>query len=303
MSIAVIIPAYNAAKYIAETLQSVLNQTLAPTEVIVVDDGSNDETAEIAESYIPRVKVFRIPNGRQSIARNYGVNRATSEWIAFVDADDLWVPNKLELQMNELARHPEADLCYTSMTWMMQEGNTAKLGKEHTFIPASEIRDSLLRDVSFLPSTVIIRRRTFLEVGGFDPLIIYGNEDHDLWLRLRKINKMFVACPEPLMLYRRHATNTSRNVSWFQECMALFKRRVYPELSHLTRRLRFNSYRSDHEADVAYTLRIQGDRRCLGYMILSLFHRPFHEPVRYKVCAHMLYSQMRTIGSNRQTHE
>jgi glycosyltransferase involved in cell wall biosynthesis len=293
MSISVVIPAYNAAKYLAETLRSVLGQTFAPAEVIVVDDGSKDGTADIAEMFAPEVKVFRVRNGKQSTARNFGVNRATSEWIAFIDADDLWVPNKLELQMKELARDPTADLCYTGMMWMTQKGDIAVLDKEHTFIPADSIREALLRDVSFLPSTVVIRRSTFLRVGGFDPLIIYGNEDHDLWLRLRSENLVFAACPEPLMHYRRHPTNTSRGLPWFEECMTLFRRRVYPELPLLTRKFRFNSYLSDHEADLAYTLRTLGDERCLKYMVSSLLHRPFYEPLRYKVCAHMLYSRMR----------
>src|ERR1035441_5323830 len=109
MSISVVIPAYNRSRFIAETLESVLAQTLQPDEVLVVDDGSTDDTAAIAESFVPRVRVFRRSNQKQAAARNFGVMQATSEWIAFNDADDLWDPNKLELQMEELARHPEAD--------------------------------------------------------------------------------------------------------------------------------------------------------------------------------------------------
>jgi glycosyltransferase involved in cell wall biosynthesis len=99
MSISVVIPAYNAAQFIRETLDSVLNQTLPADEVLVIDDGSTDETASIAESYGSAVRVFRRPNLKQSVSRNFGVQEAKSEWIAFNDADDIWESNKLERQM------------------------------------------------------------------------------------------------------------------------------------------------------------------------------------------------------------
>jgi glycosyltransferase involved in cell wall biosynthesis len=89
MSISVVIPAYNASRFIAATLESVLGQTLPADEIVVVDDGSTDDTAAIAESFGPPVRVFRRPNSRQGASRNFGVKQTSSEWIAFTDADDL----------------------------------------------------------------------------------------------------------------------------------------------------------------------------------------------------------------------
>src|ERR1035437_8266655 len=93
MSISVVIPAYNASRFIAATLQSVWGQTVPADEIVVVDDGSTDDTAAIAESFGPPVRAYRRPNSRQGASRNFGVKQTSSEWIAFTDADDLWEPN------------------------------------------------------------------------------------------------------------------------------------------------------------------------------------------------------------------
>ncbi len=98
-TVSVVIPCYNGAKFIRETLDSVLAQTVAPIEVLVVDDGSTDDSAAIAESYALPVRVIRQTNQGESVARNHGIDEARGDWIAFVDADDVWTPNKLERQL------------------------------------------------------------------------------------------------------------------------------------------------------------------------------------------------------------
>jgi len=125
VSISVVIPAYNASLFIAETLRSVLAETYPFNDFFFIDTASTENTADIAESFGASVRVFRQPNARQAAARNFGVSQATSEWIAFLDADDLWLPHKIERQLAELARNPHADLCYTGRTWLVQQGSTA----------------------------------------------------------------------------------------------------------------------------------------------------------------------------------
>ena len=120
MSISVVIPAYNASKHIAETLGSVLRQSFPADEVLVIDDGSTDDTGAIAARFGAPVRVIRTPNSKLPAARNLGVREAKSEWIALIDSDDLWEENKLERQMQELTRHPEADLCYTGRILLME---------------------------------------------------------------------------------------------------------------------------------------------------------------------------------------
>src|ERR1035437_9648809 len=101
MSISVVIPAYNASRFIAATLESVLSQSLPADEILVVDDGSTDNTVAIAAWFPPPVRVLSIPNSKAGAARNFGVSQAQTEWVAFLDADDLWEENKLERQMEE----------------------------------------------------------------------------------------------------------------------------------------------------------------------------------------------------------
>ena len=113
-SIDVIIPAYNASKYIAETIESVLAQTLLPNKIIIVDDGSTDDTVEIVEKfYFDLIEVISIPNGGVSQARNVGIHASNADYIAFLDADDLWEPEKLSAQAQALELHPHKKAVYS----------------------------------------------------------------------------------------------------------------------------------------------------------------------------------------------
>ncbi|MGD0730480.1 MAG: glycosyltransferase family A protein [Terracidiphilus sp.] len=292
MSISVVIPTYNGSHFIAETLESVFAQTIHPDEVLVIDDGSTDDTAAIAESFTPQVSVFRRSNQRQAAARNFGAQQATSEWIAFIDHDDLWEPNKLERQMDELARHPEADLCYTGLVLLMQQGETAIPGRVWDVPPAKDIRKALFSDVPFLPSSVIIRRSTMLAVNGFDPKVCHGSEDYDMWLRLLHSGAKFAACREPLFQYRRHKGNASRDMAWFDECMEIYKRLVLPHLPRFAGRIAHLKFQSGHEKNLANTLREQRNPAHLAVMARSVLHWPFNDPYRYEALIRMLYTRI-----------
>jgi len=292
MSISVVIPAYNGVRFVAETIESVLAQTLPADEVLVIDDGSTDDTAAIAEGFAPRVRVFRRSNQRTAAARNFGVEQATGEWIAFVDHDDLWEPHKLERQMAELARHPEADLCYTGFAPLIKKGNSARIGKVYEVPPAEDIRRSLYRTVTFLPSSIVIRRSTFVAVNGFDTKI-YKSEDYDMWLRLLHAGVKFAACREPLFQRRLHEGNTAKNLAWFDESMGVYRKLVLPYLPSSTGWITYLKYLSEHEGDAAYTLRRQGNSAHLAMMAESVFHWPFNDPYRYKVLLHMLYTRLK----------
>src|SRR6185312_6397593 len=209
-SIAVIIPTYNSGEYFKETLQSILQQTLPPDEILVNDDGSSDRTAELAESYGPPVRVFRRSGQRQSASRNFAATQTECEWIAFLDHDDLWEANKLEKQMNELRRDPAADLCYSARITLEQEGGVFRRKTVYSVPQPDRIENSLYRNTTFLPGSVLIRRTTYLAAGGFNPSLKYV-EDWDLWLRLLHKGVHFAACPEPLLITRYHGNNLSNN--------------------------------------------------------------------------------------------
>lgn len=292
MSISVIIAAYNASSTIADTLRSVLAQTLPPEEILVVDDGSTDDTAAIAESFGAPVRVFRRSNVKQAASRNFGAEQAHGEWIAFVDADDLWEPLKLERQMEELRANPRADVCYTALTEFWVADGKVHTGNTASVPPPDELGRSLFRRTSFLPSSVVIRRSTFLDVGGFNaslPII----EDWELWLRLYHRGVQFAACQEALVRYRIHPESTSHNaLIGLQLLNKVYLEQVYPYLPRRTRWFHYRRTRSGQEAVAALALRRADDPQYLRLMFRSLRRFPFHMPHRYKIFAHMLYTRL-----------
>jgi glycosyltransferase involved in cell wall biosynthesis len=295
MSISVVIPAYNAARFIQETLESVLQQTLPADEVLVIDDGSTDDTASIAESFGTAVRVIRRQNAKLATTRNFGVEVAKSEWVAFLDADDLWLSNKLERQMEELSRHPEADLCYTGRVLLLQEGETTRLGQVVQVPPAEEIRKSLYRNTTFLASSVMIRRSTFLAIGGHDTNFKFV-EDWDTWLRLLHAGTKFAACPEPLVQYRIHLNSVSHNaLPSLLEAKEIYRRHILPRLPRQTRWIAHQRSQSGQEGSAAFTMREMGEPGYLSMMALSILRYPFNEPHRYKGLAYMLYTRFRDL--------
>jgi glycosyltransferase involved in cell wall biosynthesis len=117
--ISVIIPVYNGEKTIKETIEAVLNQTFSDFELIVINDGSQDSTLDIVSSIQEaRIKVFSYPNAGQAISRNRGLSHACGEFIAFLDADDLWTPDKLEAQLKALQANPQAGVAYSWTAWI-----------------------------------------------------------------------------------------------------------------------------------------------------------------------------------------
>ena len=292
MSIAVIIPAYNAASFLAETLESVLRQTLPADEILVIDDGSTDDTAAIAESFPPPVRVFRRKNARQAASRNFGAAQATSEWIAFQDADDLWEENKLERQMEELARNPAASLCYTGRVKFTMENGAMRFGSVIPGPPVSEIANELFHRCTFLPSTVLMRKSAFLDAGGFRTTFKI-TEDWDMWLRLLHRGIQFASCPEPLLLYRMHGSSVSaQGLTLLEENIGIFREHVLPHLSGVARLRAINRFYGENQAFVAYGLGKQHDPRCIPLMAKSILHLPFEEPYRYRALAGMVLARL-----------
>lgn len=206
MDIAVIIPAYNSAHFLKDSIDSVLSQTRKVAELIVVDDGSQDNTPELVKSYPPdRVRYFQRPNGGLSAARNTGVQQTKSPWVAFLDADDKWEPNKIDLQVKALEAHPEAVLCYTGLVMGYPDGGQCVYRAE----PADRMWPRLRYENVITPSTVMIRRDVLEEAGGFDEKM-NACEDWDLWVRLGPGCKM-VSVEEPVTWYRVTPNSMSMN--------------------------------------------------------------------------------------------
>jgi len=177
----VIIPSYNRAYTIRKALDSLLCQTLRNFEIIVVDDGSTDETGRIIGSEYPSVRLHSITHSGVSVARNVGILHANGKWIAFLDSDDYWLPEKLEAQMSYLERYPEFKICHTDEIWI-KNGRRINQGKKHRKYPGWFFIPSLQLCL-ISPSSVIIHRSVFDTVGLFDEDFPFV-EDYELWLRI-----------------------------------------------------------------------------------------------------------------------
>jgi len=212
--VSVIIPCYNGEKYLAEAIQSALDQTYRPIEVLVVDDASTDHSAEIAASFGSPVRVLRNErNMERSWSRNRAVRESAGELIALLDADDVWLPDKLERQVSLLAQNPDCALIYAkAQDFVTEHGNRVYkriAGGSHQ----GNRCDQYLVRYNVLPAlTVMIRRRCFDTVGGFDctPWVQGCCEDYDLWLRLT--NRFPILFLDAVVAYyRRHAEQTTVN--------------------------------------------------------------------------------------------
>lgn len=198
--VSVIIPTHNCGAYIGDAIESVVAQTYAEYEIIVVDDGSTDDTKTALAPYVGRIHYLCQNNRGVSAARNAGIARARGEVVAFLDADDMWLPLKLELQLEALQGHPDVALCFTDFLEFDKSGVTmpsrmntranARAWFERYRVGNSEVAcgpmyEDLLQANWIHTSSVVIRRATFLRVGVFDEAFGVG-EDYDVWLRIAR---------------------------------------------------------------------------------------------------------------------
>lgn len=218
-SIAAVIPLFNGARWIEECLRSVFAQTLRPQEIIVVDDGSSDEgpnlVRHIAERNGSRLKLLKKPNAGQSSARNFGVRHSFSELIAFLDQDDLWLPQHLERLRQPFLDHRMLGWVFSDVDIIDRFGRiteTAFLRSRLINHPRRSAAECVRRDMYVLPSASLISRKAFDKVGGFDERLS-GYEDDDLFLRLFCAGYANLFVNEALSQWRFHSersTHTAR---------------------------------------------------------------------------------------------
>lgn len=228
--VTVVIPAYEREVMVVETVRSVQAQTLPVAEILVVDDGSTDRTAEVAESL--GVRVIRQPNQGVSVARNTGIREAGQEWVALLDSDDLWEPGKVEAQWNALRLRPEVGLLFTDRLHFDASGVVAthvlrgqdvyrnlrreRLAPDVVFCDRESLANGLFPGDFIMPSTMIARRDLCIEAGLFDtgfgrPGSLVGQtEDRDFFLRLVALTDALVV-ERALVRYRLHEGGASQN--------------------------------------------------------------------------------------------
>jgi glycosyltransferase involved in cell wall biosynthesis len=179
--VSVVVPTFDRAEVLPRALDSVIEQTRLPVEVIVVDDGSTDATAELVESRFPGVLVLRQENRGVSAARNRGIGASRGEWIALLDSDDEWRPRKLERQLSALEAQPDLRICHTDEIWIRRgrRVNPRQIHAKH----GGWIFEHCLPLCAMSPSSVVIHRSIFDAVGMFNEALP-ACEDYDLWLRI-----------------------------------------------------------------------------------------------------------------------
>ena len=180
ITVSVVIPTFNREERLTAAIRSVLNQSLPPSEIIVIDDGSTDATAHSIKSF-PEVRYIHQENQGVSQARNHGIRAAKHEWIAFLDSDDEWLPRKLERQCEALKRQPQYRFCHTDEIWI-RKGRRVNPMKKHAK-HGGFIFNQCLPLCVISPSSALIHRGLFERYGTFDPELPVC-EDYDLWLRI-----------------------------------------------------------------------------------------------------------------------
>lgn len=187
--VSIIIPAYNKADMTAKVVESVLNQTYRNIEVIVVDDGSTDNTRQRLIPYTDKIKYVYKENGGACSARNVGIRFSTGEYIGFLDCDDLYLPEKIGLSVDFLERHPDFGLVYNAAYFIDEKENILRIFSHYKSRHTGWIANGLLLRNFICNSTVIIRRSCFEKVGIFDETIFIP-ADWDMWLRLAEQYKV-----------------------------------------------------------------------------------------------------------------
>lgn len=214
----VVITCYNYGQYIRAAIESVLDQTWQDFEIIVIDDGSTDDTPQVMAEYNghEKIRYLRQENQGQPKAKNRGIAESRGEFVAFLDADDVWLPEKLALQL-QLFNEPAVGVGYTRRYWIDPDGQVIQ-GNERT-LRRGTILNYIFIDNFICFSSSMVRRELLDTIGGFDETLPMGI-DYDLWIRLAAKCK-FDFVDQPLIKYRTGHANLSRNVTRRYQCAQL----------------------------------------------------------------------------------
>lgn len=278
--VSVIIPSYNYGRYVGQAVDSALAQTYPAIEVIVVDDGSTDDTRERLAAYGNRIRYVHQQNQGLSAARNTGIREAKGDYLAFLDSDDAFHPHKLELQMAYLRTHPETDLIATDM---FSDDKIVWCPVDAAHVPATSVSlEAMAIKPRFAPSSVVAHRKCFDAVGVFDTTL-RSVEDRDMWLRIASQFNM-VRLDIPLTWYRVTPGSMSSHPERMEhfELLVLNRSLDFPRLkaNRRVRRLALSHcYRSS-----AYTFQAAGrSREAYQRLKQSFWQWPWFYPADDKI--------------------
>lgn len=211
--VSVVVPTYNSAKYLNEAIDSALTQTFKPIEVIVVDDGSTDDTKNIIKRYGSDIVYCYQQNAGSGKARNTGIKLASGEWIAFLDSDDFWDHEYLYQMTQTIKKHPNASLIYCGKNWVNSVGKKYVSGYEQTEYPHGWIFNALFNSNYISSSSVVVaQKNSLLRCGGFcEAKELRNAQDYHLWLRMSALYEIY-SLPKLMINYRRHDSNRTYDV-------------------------------------------------------------------------------------------
>ena len=275
-TVSIIVPCYNGARFVAETLQSVRDQTLTDWECIVVDDGSTDTSAAVIEPFLPdpRFRYVYQENRGLSEARNTGMRHATGEFLQFLDADDLLLPTKLESQVAFLNAHPEYALVATGFIRTNEAGH--ELGRN--VYPEGEVLLELLVEAQFVVHAALLRRSWAERVGTFEPSL-RAAEDWDYWCRLWLLEGIQYRTADALVTYRQvgnaMTTNVERQTDMLLRVVARSHRRLQELQAARTGPLApgQETFITEHERHARARVLLNGAARALAMGRLELAFR------------------------------
>jgi teichuronic acid biosynthesis glycosyltransferase TuaG len=207
--VSVVIPVYNYERYIRESVDSCLAQTYPNLEIIVVDDGSKDQTPAILKTYGNKIQVITQSNQGAAVALNKGFRQATGEYVCWLSADDVFLPEKIDKQVKIFSLFPSFDVVYTDF-YNIDENGTVTGEFQSDWVPDSRALSRFLKENYINGSSVMLRKTVWEKAGGFNQGIPAA-VDGLLWLQLLKDGHKFFCIPEPLLKYRTHSQNQSSN--------------------------------------------------------------------------------------------
>jgi len=208
--ISVVIPAYNCDRYVAQAVESVLHQTYSSVEIIVIDDGSQDNTRQVLQPYSAQIRYVYQDNQGVSVARNHGINLARGEFVAFLDADDVFLPDKLAVQLAVFEANPKLGIVHSGWRRINQQGETLMDVQPWETVPELNLESWLRWKPLGTMGTLMFRRNWLEEVGGFEPGLTHA-EDVDLILRLALKGCEAEWLRQSTVCYRQHDQNTMRD--------------------------------------------------------------------------------------------
>lgn len=271
--VSVIIPNYNYANYVCEAINSVLDQTYENIEIIVVDDGSADNSAEILKGYGDRITAIFQPNAGVSAARNNGVKNSSGEYVAFLDADDVWLPKKIEKQVDLFESEKDLGLVHVGVEEIDANGNMLQTRLDG--MSGAVSREFLLFERSVVlggGSGSALPRRIFDEVGGVD-LDLQTSADWDLFYRVSRVyNIGFV--PEVLLKYRIHSSNMHGNIKRMEREMLYGFEKAFCENSPDVQSIRGKAYSNLHKTLAGSYFREGNYSDFLRHSLKSLYLHP-----------------------------